>query len=322
MELCKKIASASFLCLLLIYPFASPAGEAAGTQPNKAYSVAVLPFAADAEEFGELGEELQVLMTAHLSANPDLILVERAEIDKALSEVELGISGTVDPNTAARIGYITGAQVLVTGRAFLVRKEVVVVTKIIGVETSRVFGETGNMPLKGSIVEASGALSEKVSNRISGQGHTLVASVTPEENIIARLKKEVEGRTLPSVSVVIPEVSLNRAVNDPAAQTEITYIMQQLGFEIIDPEASNEFADIEVSGEAFSEFGLRKGNLVSTKGRVELKAINRNTGKVVLVDRETSVAVDLSPEIAGKNAIAKSASRLTERLVAAILKQQ
>ena len=122
--------------------------------------------------------------------------------------------------------------------------------------------------------------------------------------------------------MVIPEVSLNRAVNDPAAQTEITYIMQQLGFEIIDPEASNEFADIEVSGEAFSEFGLRKGNLVSTKGRVELKAINRNTGKVVLVDRETSVAVDLSPEIAGKNAIAKSASRLTERLVAAILKQQ
>lgn len=286
------------------------------------YSVAVLPFAADEKEFSELGQDLQTLLSAHLSANANLIMVERAEIDKALSEVEMGLSGTVDPNSAAKIGYITGAQILVSGRAFAVRKDLVIVAIVIGVETSRVYGETITMPLRGSIVEASMELSKKLAATLSKRGDTLIAHIKQKENIVTRLSGLVKGKTLPSVSVNIPEMSLNRNILDPAAETEMSYILQQLGFEIIDTEASNKIPDIEVSGEAFSEFGLRKGNLVSTKGRVEIKAINREDGKVLLVDRETAVAIDLSPEIAGKNALAKSASKLTERLVKAILKSK
>ena len=286
------------------------------------YSVAVLPFEADAKQFGEMGQDLQNLLTAHLSADPQVILVERAEVDKALSELELGISGTVDPNKAAQIGYITGAQILVTGRAFAVQKELVTVAKIVGVETSRVYGQTSTMPLRGSVIEMSVELAEKIASIISTQGHTLIASRAVKQDIIAELKPLVEGKTLPSVSISIPEVSLTQNVPDPAAETEIGFILQQLGFAIIDPDASNELADIEVTGEAFSEFGLRKGNLVSTKARVELKAISRETNEVVLIDRETAVAVDLSPEIAGKNALAKGAAKLTGRLVRAMMKRQ
>jgi hypothetical protein len=283
------------------------------------YSVAVLPFEADAEQFGEMGRDLQNLLTAHLSADPRVILVERADVDKALSELEMGISGTVDPDSAAKIGYITGAQILVTGRSFAVQKELVTVAKVVGVETSRVYGQTSTMPLRGSVVEMSLELAEKVGSTINGKGNTLIAPQVAKEDIVAELRPLVEGKTLPSVSVAIPEVSLTQNVPDPAAETEIAFILQQLGFEIIDAEASNALADIEVSGEAFSEFGLRKGSLVSTKARVELKAIDRESNAVVLIDRETSVAVDLSPEIAGKNALAKSAEKLTGRLVRAIM---
>jgi hypothetical protein len=286
---------------------------------NNSYSVAILPFAADQNEFADLGQDLQTLLSAHLSSNPNLIMVERAEIDKALSEVEMGLSGTVDPNSAAKIGYITGAQVLITGRAFAVRKDLIIVAKVIGVETSRVYGATVSMPLRGSIVDASTELSDKLSTTLAQQGNTLIAQIELKEDIVTRLSKLVKGKTLPRVSVHITEMSLNRNVLDPAAETEISYILQKLGFEIIDSEASNEPADIEISGEAFSEFGMRKGHLVSTKGRVELKAIRREDGKVLLVDRETAVAIDLSPEIAGKNALAKSAKLLTERLVPAII---
>ncbi|MCZ6887344.1 MAG: hypothetical protein O7H39_02530 [Gammaproteobacteria bacterium] len=153
----------------------------------------------------------------------------------------------------------------------------------------------------------------------SGQasGHSSGYS-SGQDDIVKRLLAKVEGQTLPSISVDIPEVSLNRSIPDPAAETEMAYILQKLGFRLIDVEATNELADIEVSGEAFSEFGLRKGNLVSTKARVEIKALSRDSG-VVLVDRETAVAVDLSPEIAGKIALAKASANLTERLVTAVL---
>ena len=304
------------ILLLLVFSIQCFAEDA----HTNSYSVAVLPFAADQKEFAELGQDLQTLLSAHLSSNPNLIMVERAEIDKALSEVEMSLSGTVDPNSAAKIGYITGAQILVSGRAFPVRKDLIIVAKVIGVETSRVYGETVTLPLRGSIVDASIELAEKLGTTLLERGSTLVAQVEHKEDIVTRLSGLVKGKTLPSVSVNIMEMSLNRNVLDPAAETEISYILQQLGFEIIDTEASNELPDVEISGGAFSEFGLRKGNLVSTKGRVELKAIQREDGKVLLVDRETAVAIDLSPEIAGKNALAKSASTLTERLVPALLK--
>ena len=57
---------------------------------------------------------------------------------------------------------------------------------------------------------------------------------------------------------------------------------------------------------------------MSTKARVEIKALSRDS-EVVLIDRETAVAVDLSPEIAGKIALAKASASLTERLVTAVL---
>ena len=78
-------------------------------------------------------------------------------------------------------------------------------------------------------------------------------------------------------------------------------------------------ADIEISGEAFSEFGMRRGSLVSSKGRVEIKAVNVETGEVVSVGRHVAVAVDLSREIAGKAAITKATVEIASALVADIV---
>ncbi len=67
--------------------------------------------------------------------------MERADIEKILGEHELGLSGTVSADSAAKIGQLTGAKVLVTGRVFKAEGELFIVAKIIGTETSRVYGE-------------------------------------------------------------------------------------------------------------------------------------------------------------------------------------
>lgn len=285
-------------------------------QTNGTFTVAILPFATSGgEAFAPLGKDIPALLNTHMSAASAFIMVERGDIEKAVDEIAMGIAGTVDPANVAQIGHLTGAQILVTGRVFPVQKDLFIVAKIIGVETGRVYGESVNLSLQGSIDAASQALANKVTSSIASRGDTLIAKAGKTEDLIAELKKLIAGKSLPTVSIAIEEASLGRDMIDPAAQTEIAYILHSLGFPIIDPATSNVRAEVEITGAAFSEFGMRKGNLVSSQGRVEVTAVNVKTGEVVNVGRDVAVAVDLSREMAGKAAIAKAAKKISKPLV-------
>ena len=87
----------------------------------------------------QLGPQIATMINATLSTESKINTVERAELQKALGEQELGLSGTVSQDTA-KVGQLTGAKVLVTGRAFKLDQKLVIVAKIISAETSRVYG--------------------------------------------------------------------------------------------------------------------------------------------------------------------------------------
>lgn len=99
----------SGLCVLL-------SAHAIAGQP--VFPVAVFNFESHDEAVRGLGPKVSDLIDANLSAEPNIITVERAELNKVLGEQELGLSGTVNPDTAAKVGNLTGAKVLVTGRVF------------------------------------------------------------------------------------------------------------------------------------------------------------------------------------------------------------
>ena len=94
------------------------AGGMARAQSTNVLTVAVFDFESKDEAVHDLGPKVAVLVSASLSAEPQLITVERAELEKILGEQELGLSGTVSPESAAKVGNLTGAKVLVTGRVF------------------------------------------------------------------------------------------------------------------------------------------------------------------------------------------------------------
>ena len=64
---------------------------------------------------------------------------------------------------------------------------------------------------------------------------------------------------------------------------------------------------------------MRHGNLVSVKARVEVKAVDQKSGRIVASDRQTTVAVDLTEQIAAKNALQEAGAQLAERLLPKIV---
>jgi hypothetical protein len=96
-------------------------------------------------------------------------------------------------------------------------------------------------------------------------------------------------------------------------------ILQQCGFKLADSDSTNKPA-IEISGEAFSAYGMQKGNLISCKSRIELKARDVASGDLLAVDRQTSVGVDIAEQTAAKTALENAADTLAERLLPKLVK--
>jgi hypothetical protein len=281
---------------------------------DRPLSVAVLDFQTGTGTLSGKGSEAALLVNAGLSSASNLMLVERQELEKILGEQELALGGMVSPDTAAKIGALTGAKVLVTGRLFEAGSKYFMVAKVMSTETSRVYGETATFGDPAGLADAAAELATKVAGVLEKNGETMVAQVEEPGAQVERLKKLVEGKKLPSVSVAVAEQHLRRPVIDPAVDTELQKALQEIGFEIIDPKSDRK-PDVKITGEAFSEFGARRGNLVSCRGRVEIKVTETAGDKVLLVDRQTEAGVDIAENVAGKTALQTAARKLLDRIV-------
>jgi len=302
-----KVTTVLILCLML--KLAAPAVVA-----QEILTVAVFDFESKDEAVKDLGAKVATLVNANLSAEPNMITVERAELEKVMGEQELGLSGTVNTDTAAKVGKLTGAKVLVTGRVFKADKDLLVVAKIIGTETSRVYGEVVQGGPNVSLSDLSAQMAKKIGHVVTEKGSTLVAKVETSQERIEKIKKALKDKTLPALSIRISERHFNGPTIDPAAETEFGKIAGECGFRLADAK-SDAKPEVEIAGEALSQFGMRKGNLISCKARVEIKVREKYTGNLLFVDRQTSVAVDLTEQIAAKTALQNAAAELAERIL-------
>jgi hypothetical protein len=277
-------------------------------------TVAVIDFAASDEKLKAMTEEAPILLSAALSSSPQVWMVERESIDKILAEQTLKLSGLTDPTNVVSTGRLLGAKVLVTGRVIHSGNNVNVVAKIMSTSTSRVFGETVKASDSGSLEPAMTELSEKIAKLLVAHRAVFDPVMPKREDRIARLREALHGKKLPSVSISIPEESLPRPVVDPAVETEFGKIVLELGGTVIDAK-SGQTPDIRISGEAFSQLGTRRGQLIAARARIEIKATRVADGTVMAIDRETGVAVDIADAVAGKTALQETALTLAERVL-------
>ncbi|NLS93742.1 MAG: curli assembly protein CsgG [Planctomycetaceae bacterium] len=283
---------------------------------DEIYPLAVLPFSERGAEVAQQGQQVTDLMFANLVTNPELFLVDREDLDTVLKEQELSLSGAVKTEEAVQVGRLTGAKILVTGSVMQVGSSRYVIAKIIGTETSRVLGASVKGLVSDELDGLVEQLAEKVGTTIVEKAGELVAKELSREDRIAELKKKLADGKLPTLAISVPEQHVGQVIVDPAAETELSLYATETGFTVFDTgSGGTSKCDVRIVGEAFSEFAGRRGNLVSVKARVEVKAVDRASGKILVTDRQVTVAVDLSEQIAAKTALQEAGARLAERLL-------
>jgi len=263
------------------------------------------------------GEKVSSLLYAYLSADSNLILVDREELDRIEAEILLNMSGVVDSKQAIQVGQLTGAKVLITGTVFEIDNNLMMVAKIIGVETSRVVGVHTRGNEESQLIDIAMQLAREISTTLQQRSKHLIAPVLSQRDRLADLASQLANKEKPSISVKVTESHISRRVTpDPAAETEIIQYLISSGFEVID--ASSEAAlnaDLALTGEGFTEFATRKGDLVGVRARVEIKVVENASKRVIAADRQTEIELNLSEVLAGKSALEQAAAKIAERVL-------
>ncbi len=295
--------------------------EEAETTQSEILPVAIFSFQERGPGAKGLGSKASDILFASVVSNPDIYLVDREDLEKNLAEQELNLSGMVSSGQAIQVGQLTGAKVIITGSVIEAGRTLYVVAKIIGTETSRVLGASVKGSTSDDYAKLVEQLSEKVAATLIESQDKLVAKFMKTEDRIAGLNKKLGDIKRPSVTISVKERHVGQITIDPSAETELTLFCKETGFDVIDPVSGNvKEADIIISGEGFSEFATRRGNLVSVKARLEVKAVDRDTGKIIATDRQSAVVVDLTEQIAGKRALQDAAATIAERFLPKLIK--
>ncbi len=305
----------AFQYLLLLFILIEHGATALATENDlsRPVSVAVLDFSVAKDQNEMLGKEIAQLLAVSLSLSDGFFLVEREALEKVLSEQQLGLSGAINAATAARVGALTGAKILVSGRVIQVGQNTILVAKLIGTETSRVLAAKVSTKDPSDLEALVDELGITVAEIVQTKSGELLAPEPNLPDLVAKLRPLLHGKELPSVSVSIPEVHIGRAIPDPAAQTEIVKLLRDLGFEVYD--AGDSRVAVAITGEAFSEFAGRYVGLHSCRARVEIEMRELASGKLIWADRENAIGLDVAEHFAGKMALQKAGFEISERIV-------
>lgn len=285
------------------------------------YPTAILTFQERGSGVEGYGPKVSDVLFALLTARPDLQLVDRADLDATLKEQELNLSGAVKADEAVRIGQLSGAKILISGSVVELDRTIYLVAKVIGTETGHVVGASVKGDRSDELAPLVEQLAEKIDEAIKERCSQLVAQEQKHEDRLAALKKKLRNAgEKPKLWIKVTERHVGRQTIDPAAETEFALFANEAGFQVIDhKQGSRKQADIIVEGEAFSELATRNGNLISVQARVEIKAVDRRSGRIIASDRQTEIVVDLAEQVAAKSALQKGGAAIAERLLPKIV---
>ena len=148
------------------------------------------------------------------------------------------------------------------------------------------------------------------------------------------------GGNSPKVMIVIPEQHIATKVPDPAGETEMIRKFLEIGYDVVDPsqvvaiyqkgslnaeienptkaaELGKRFgADVIIIGEAFSQKATQgSGNMLSCRARLEARAIETATGRILAANGGHAGGVDVAEFVAAKAALRNAGSQMADYFI-------
>ena len=304
----------SLIALTLLIVAGATAAENAQLPPT----VAVYDFTdADARE-GHYAGKITTLVTADLTAETNIVMLERADLKKALSEQAFGASGMVSADAASKIGQITGAKVLVAGQVIMTDKNhLVIVANIIGTETGRLFAAKVDGSTE-DLLKLSTELSHKIAQTIAGQTTNLLVVSESRADRLNHLVKNLKGTNRPTVSLNF-EWSRAKNLHAKTVEAELGNVLQKAGFTVVDDKSDHK-PDVEITGRAGFNAGPRRGDLFSSRAEIEIKIQDRRSGAILALDHQETTATEASARAADLAAQAGAVCDIAERILPVLAK--
>lgn len=161
----------ALLTVLLILVLSGLPGRLLGQASDNRPGIAVLPFdvtqipPTDLADAG-LNFGLQQMLVTDLEANSALRIVDRRSLNDVMQELDLGGSGRVDGETAARIGRIVGARYMIGAAYFDNSGEVRLDARIIDVETTEVINTARVSDERDHLFDLTGELADAITAEV------------------------------------------------------------------------------------------------------------------------------------------------------------
>ena len=200
---------------------AKPAKSPQADKGASRTTVAVLDYQIAMPGNPAMGTQVADILTARLSVEDVFDLVERAKLGKIIDEQKLKLIGIVDQAQAAKVGKLLGAKLLVMGKGFVMDKKLMIVTKVVGVETGLVKGTIRTVELDKPLSEAIMLLGEDIAGVIKKDAVRLLPAGSTLADPVAAFNKAFGKRDRPTVAIIVTEEHLRSRIPLPVVDPAV-----------------------------------------------------------------------------------------------------
>jgi hypothetical protein len=300
------LSAGALLLALLISGAAIPVSAASP------YTVALLPLIPAQGPPSPLERTATDVVSARLAGAPRIRLVDENRLASIAAELGLKLSRGVSEENARRVGSLAGADIIITGQTSRVESDLVFAVRLIGVANSRVAERYVSGTSIGGIRPLLIELAETISRAVDEEGAGIVSASGGPAEALSALKARLSGRDLPTLHVKMVESYGGLQRDASAGAEELERILRECGFTMAETKAA---ADVVVYGSAVGSSAPRRGDLVASEVRVELRSVDLFRGELLSVASTRHTAVDFFASLAGSKAFREAVLALSVHFI-------